>query len=272
MAASPGPKVLGPDEYDWPESEGGFRNRLVDCYMISAVQVVGAVRAARLAVGGLQMSPLHPRVRFFGGLQADFARAGGGPAPESQAVVMCEHAGAGFRANQQEDSEAAISTCLDAWGEAERPVAGGAGAVGVREAISTQNHVLFGVVEETSLGCAQCGRVNKSWEQFLTLRVQYQRGVENSVQRFVDSFGQGARHDVEAVCTLQGCGAVGARYRQQRLLQSLQRVAASPTAGPTHAHRLCSEQQRRRLALVSSARVERSGPPTGLSYLESREA
>ena len=38
-------------------------------------------------------------------------------------------------------------------------------------------------------------------------------GVENSVQRFVDSFGQGARHDVEAVCTLQGCGAVGARYR-----------------------------------------------------------
>ena len=124
VAASPGPKVLGPDEYDWPESEGGFRNRLVDCYMISAVQVVGAVRAARLAVGGLQMSPLHPRVRFFGGLQADFARAGGGPAPESQAAVMCEHAGAGFQANQQEDAEAAISTCLDAWGEAERPVAG----------------------------------------------------------------------------------------------------------------------------------------------------
>ena len=91
--------------------------------------------------------------------------------------------------------------------------------MGVREAISTQNHVLFGVLEETSLGCAQCGRVNKSWEQFLTLRVQYQQGVENSVQRFVDSFGQGARHDVEAVCTLQGCGAVGARYRQQRLLR-----------------------------------------------------
>ena len=101
--AQPGPKVFSPGEYEWAEADNGFRNRHVECYMLAALQVLGGVRALREHVASLDMSPMHPRVRFFEALKNDFARSAGGGALNSNAAAMCEHAGRGVLERARQD-------------------------------------------------------------------------------------------------------------------------------------------------------------------------
>jgi len=111
--AAPARKAFDSTEYVWPQSEAGFQNRGVECYMLAALQVLGPVVPFRRFVAHAQMSPLHPWYRFFDDIKKDFCRGFGGAVP-STAAAMCEHAGQDvLRRGDQDDAELALSVVLD---------------------------------------------------------------------------------------------------------------------------------------------------------------
>ena len=197
----------GAERHEWRDSEIGFVNSGVDCYMIAVVQMLGTACAVREALASSTDLADSTAIRA---LRADF---GSGVVRGSRGGHVCHtarsHAAFGFDAGQQ-DAHEAITFMLDKWSGAQG-VAPACPRMGFFAPHTTDVYKLFGILRERVMGCVFCKTMRTKVEEDLYLSVlpAAARGGWTGVRQQLDNFGSPERLDEGTVCGNEECGLEG---------------------------------------------------------------
>jgi len=185
------------EDSGWEQAVNGFRNTSADCYIICAVQMLGASRILRHAI--LKDIEHVANDSILRALRRDLTRSFTCHAPVCHVATQCPIMG--FRRGCEGDPHEVITKLLAAWGLASRT----GERAHVKDPVTTSDHLFCGSVVERRRGCTSCLDVVAIFEQRLCFFISSDvSSVAAGVSRYgVPMFAAGV-----SVC--RRCGQEGA--------------------------------------------------------------